>query len=151
MKINSDYRDLLRILNEERVRYRIVGGYAWMAHTEPRYTEDLDIWIEPAHGNAVSMLKALARFGVPTTDVSAADFVEPEVFFQIGVEPVRVDLMTSVPALEFEPAWSNRMTVDWEGVSSAVLSWKDVQRAKVASDRKRDRADLRKALRPKSK
>jgi hypothetical protein len=145
VKINSDYRDLLHILNEERVRYLIVGGYAWMAHREPRYTKDLDIWIEPTQDNAVSLLKALARFGAPTNDVSVSDFIEPEVFFQIGVEPVRIDLMTSVSGLQFAEAWKARVVVDFDGVAAAVLSWDDVRRAKIASDRKRDRADLRKA------
>ena len=149
MKINSDYRDLLRILNEEDVRYLVVGGYAWMAHTEPRYTKDLDVWIQPTLENAAALLKALARFGAPTVGVSSSDFVEPEVFFQIGVEPVRIDVMTSVPGLQFPEAWSGRVTVDFEGVPAGVLSWSDVQCAKAASDRKRDRADLRKARRRK--
>ena len=95
MKINSDYRDLLQSLNEERVRYLVVGGYAWMVHREPRYTKDLDVWVEPEHGNAVCLLRALERFGAPTAHISASDFVAPEVFFQIGVEPVRIDVMTS--------------------------------------------------------
>ncbi len=72
MKINSDYRDLLRNLNEENVRYLVVGGYAWMAYTEPRYTKDLDIWIEPVETNSHLLLKALARFGAPTTDVTVS-------------------------------------------------------------------------------
>jgi hypothetical protein len=147
VKINSDYRDLLRILNEEGVRFLIVGGYARMAHSEPRYTKDLDIWSEPTPDNAASLFTALARFGVPLANISASDFVEPEVFFQIGVEPVRVDVMTSVPGLQFPDAWNGRVTVDFEGIPAGVLSWDDVKRAKVASDRKRDRADLRKASR----
>jgi hypothetical protein len=105
MKINSDYRDLLQSLNEEHVRYLVVGGYAWMVHTEPRYTKDLDIWIEPTPDNAAALLRALARFGAPTTGISVSDFVKPDVFFQIGVEPVRLNLMTSVPGLQFLEAW----------------------------------------------
>jgi hypothetical protein len=82
VKINSDYKDLLSILNEESVRYLIVDGYAWMAHMEPRYTKDLHIWIEPTRDNAISLLRALTRFGAPTADASVSDFVEPDVFFQ---------------------------------------------------------------------
>ena len=84
MKINSDFRDLLRSFNAAGVRYLIVGGYAVMAHTEPRYTKDLDLWIEPSADNAARMIDALREFGAPTSDIRAADFVEPEVFFQIG-------------------------------------------------------------------
>ena len=83
--------------------------------------------------------------------MSAADFLEPEVFFQIGVDPVRVDIMTSAPDLDFVQAWGNRMPVDFEGVPSSVLSRADVKQAKMASDRRRDRADMRKAGRRKKK
>jgi hypothetical protein len=92
MKINSDFRDLLRDLNVAGVRYLIVGGYAVMVHTEPRYTKDLDLWIEPVESNAQKLFLALAEFGAPTKDIRPSDFTEPEVFFQIGVEPIRVDL-----------------------------------------------------------
>src|SRR4051795_10713762 len=102
MKINSDFKDLLRSLNAAGIRYLIVGGYAVMIHTEPRYTKDLDIWIDRDERNARAVLAALAEFGAPTADVSAEDLTEPDVFFQIGIEPVRVDIMTSVSGLVFE-------------------------------------------------
>jgi len=143
MKINSDFRDLLRGLNAAGVRYLIVGGYAVMVHTEPRYTRDLDIWIEPDERNARVLLAALAAFGAPTADVKPADFTEPEVFFQIGVEPVRVDIMTSVPGLEFASAWQRRIVVDFGGEPAPVLSRKDILAAKIAAGRLRDRRDAR--------
>jgi hypothetical protein len=83
MKINSDFKDLLRSLNAAGIRYLIVGGYAVMVHTEPRYTKDLDIWIDRDDQNARSLLRALAEFGAPTASVTPADLIEPDVFFQI--------------------------------------------------------------------
>ena len=83
--------------------------------------------------------------GAPTGGIVPADFTEPEVFFQIGVEPVRVDILTSVPGLEFTAAWTRRVTIDFGGVTAGVLSWADVQAAKTASGRKRDRTELRTA------
>jgi len=71
MKINSDFKDLLRDFNGEGVRYLIVGGYAVMVHTEPRYTKDLDLWVEPVDVNAEAVLRALAEFGAPTGGVTA--------------------------------------------------------------------------------
>ena len=127
MKINSDFRDLLQSLNAGGVRYLIVGGYALMVHTEPRYTKDLDLWIEPAVGNATLMIAALAEYGAPTSNIAPEDFVEPDVFFQIGVEPVRVDIMTSVAGLDFEGAWNRRVTVDFGGTSAPVLCRQDVK------------------------
>src|ERR1035437_7245474 len=100
MKINSDFKDLLRDLNAAGVRDMIVGGYAVMASTEPRYTKELDVWIEPVDPNAQRLFVALAQFGAPTKDIRPSDFIEPDTFFQIGIEPVRIDIMTSVPGLD---------------------------------------------------
>jgi hypothetical protein len=72
MKVNSDFKDLLHALNEAGVRYLIVGGYAVMVHTEPRFTKDLDIWVEPRTENADRLLAALAHFGAPVADITAA-------------------------------------------------------------------------------
>jgi hypothetical protein len=118
MKINSDFKDLLRELNAAGVRYLIVGGYAVTVYTEPSYTKELDVWIEPAESNARKLLTALDRFGVPNSNLGPSDFTEPEVFFQIGVEPVRVDIMTSVPGLEVNPAWDRKLAVDFGGETS---------------------------------
>ena len=143
MKINSDFRDLLRSLNAAGVRYLIVGGYAVMVHTEPRYTKDLDVWIEPERENARLLLEALAAFGAPVASVTPDDFTEPEIFFQIGVDPVRVDIMTSVTGLDFETAWDRRIEVDFGGVQAPVLCRADILAAKIASGRPRDRRDAR--------
>jgi len=144
MKINSDFRDLLRDLNAAGVRYLIVGGYAVMVHTEPRYTKDLDLWIEPLEANAQKLLVALAKFGAPTRDVHPSDFTEPDVFFQIGIDPVRIDIMTSVSGLDFVPAWERRVMVDFGGESAPVLCREDVLKSKIAAGRIRDRRDMKK-------
>lgn len=151
MQINSDFRDLLQSLNAAGVRYLIVGGYAWMVHTEPRYTKDLDIWIEPVESNAEALFVALKEFGAPTHDVQPSNFIEPDVFFQIGVEPVRVDIMTSVPGLDFNGSWDRKVVVDFGGASAPVLCWEDVQKSKQAVDRPRDRKELKKQARRRKK
>ena len=110
MKISSDYKDLLSIFNAAGVRYLIVGGYAVMIHTEPRYTKDLDIWIDRAATNAQALFQALVRFGAPLKDLQPADFTEPRVFYQIGMEPVRIE-------------------------SAGVLSREDLLLSKKAADR----------------
>jgi hypothetical protein len=143
VKINSDFRDLLRSLNVGGVRYLIVGGYAVMAHTEPRYTKDLDLWIEPEVQNARAMLAALAAFGAPVTGVTAEDFTEPEVFFQIGVDPVRIDILTSVTGLDFGAAWSRKVSMGFDGEQCPVLCRDDVIASKVASARPIDIMDVR--------
>src|SRR5258708_4098547 len=149
MKINSDFKDLLHDLNAAGVRYLIVGGYAVMVHTEPRYTKDLDLWIEPVESNTHKLLMALAQFGAPTKDVHACDFTEPDVFFQIGMDPIRVDIMTSVTGLEFLTAWERRVMVDFGGESAPVLCREDLLKSKIAAGRIRDRRDAKKLARRK--
>ena len=143
MKISSDYRDLLSIFNAAGVRYLIVGGYAVMIHTEPRYTKDLDLWIDRSTANAEALFKALARFGAPLKGLRPADFTEPGVFYQIGMEPVRIDIMTSVSGLEFASAWEHKLIVDFDGESAGVLSQEDLLLSKKAADRLRDRKHIR--------
>jgi hypothetical protein len=143
VKINSDFRDLLRSLNAAGVKYLVVGGYAVMVHTEPRYTKDLDLWIEPDLNNARAVLAALAEFGAPIADVQPEELTEPEVFFQIGVDPVRVDILTSVLGLDFQTAWGRKIEVDFSGEQAPVLCREDILAAKIASGRARDRIDAR--------
>ena len=95
----------------------------WMVHQEPRYTKDLDVWIEAVPANAEALLSALRAFGAPAAGILPTDLTQPEVFFQIGVAPVRVDILTSVPGLDFASAWSRKVTVAFGGVPAPVLSW----------------------------
>jgi hypothetical protein len=151
MKINSDFKDLLRSFNAAGVRYLIVGGYAVMVHAEPRYTKDLDLWIEPTVSNAALMIAALADFGAPTADVQPTDFTQPETFFQIGVEPVRADIMTSVSGLDFPAAWGRKLIVDFGGESAPVLCREDALESKIAAGRPRNPRDAKRLSRTRQK
>jgi hypothetical protein len=148
MEINSDYKSLLRGLNAAGARYLVVGAYAVMAHTEPRYTKDLDIWIDRAEANAQTVYRALAEFGAPLQGITAADFTQSEVFYQLGVDPVRIDILTSLSGIDFATAWERRLIVDFEGEPAAVLSREDVIAAKRAVGRPQDKLDVDTLLTP---
>ena len=96
MPVNPDYRDLFRIFFEEKAEYLIVGAYAVTYYAEPRYTKDLDILIRPSLENAKKAWAALERFDAPLTDISAADLTNPDLVYQIGVEPNRIDVLMSL-------------------------------------------------------
>jgi len=96
----SDYNAMLQCLNACGAKYLVVGGFAVMRYSEPRFTKDLDLWIDNAPENTRLVLAALRRFGAPVAGISTADLEKPEMVLQIGVAPVRVDIMTSVPGLE---------------------------------------------------
>jgi predicted nucleotidyltransferase len=151
VEINSDFKELLQLLCDGGVQFLVVGGYAVMKYTEPYNTKDLDIWIEPTAENATRLLKVLHQFGAPTDQVTAEDLTNPDLVYQIGVEPVRVDIMVSVPGLTFAQAWQQRAETDYGGVIVPILSIDDIIAAKTAAGRAKDRIQVRELLRAKSK
>jgi hypothetical protein len=146
MPVNPDYRDLFRIFFEEKVEYLIVGAYAVTYYAEPRYTKDLDILIRPSLENAKKTWAALERFDAPLTDISAADLTNPDLVYQIGVEPNRIDVLMSITGIDFEEAWHHRVESTYGGVPIYLISREDLITAKKASGRPQDLLDLEKLL-----
>jgi len=146
MNISSDFSELLRIFNAGRVRYLVVGGHAVMRYTEPRYTKDLDLWVNPTRANAQRVYKALRRFGAPLAGVRVEHFTEKDLVFQVGVAPVRVDILMGVPGLSFQPAWRHRIVVDFGGEPAPVICREDLIVSKRATNRLQDRIDLKNLL-----
>jgi hypothetical protein len=139
--MNPDFKDLLRLFNENNVDYLVVGGYAVIFYTEPRYTKDLDVWIWTTPENAKRVFRSLAQFGAPLAGLTSADFEEAGSVFQIGVAPVRIDVLMSVDGLTFDACWKNRVVVDFDGISVAIPTCADLIRNKRASGRPQDLID----------
>lgn len=139
---NPDFRDLFRCLNDEGARFLIVGAYAVMFHTEPRYTKDLDIWVEATPENARRVWNALARFGAPMEGVTEQDLCSPELVYQVGVEPNRFDVLMGIRGLEFGDAWEHRVETTYSGEPVSILGLDDTIRAKAAAGRPQDLLDL---------
>jgi hypothetical protein len=106
--MSPDFLDIVRALSEADARFIIVGAYAVNLHVDPRATGDLDIWVEPSRQNAGKVLRALKDFGAPLTGLSETDFAEPGVTFQIGVPPLRIDILTEISGVGFDEAWNDR-------------------------------------------
>jgi hypothetical protein len=141
--MNSDFKDLLRILNEEKVEYLVAGGYAVIFHSQPRYTKDLDVWIRPSKENASKLMRVFKRFGIPMIGgLSEDDFTIVGTQLNLGVEPNQIDLLTVIPGLEFEAAWKNRSTTDEEGFPIHYLGREDTITAKRTAGRLQDLADI---------
>ena len=141
MFVNSDFSDLLKIFNANNVRYLIIGGYALIQYTEPRYTKDLDIWISVDQENAAAVYRALKAFGAPLANMSEADFAEEGFFYQMGRPPMRVDILMGIPGLEFEKAWQQRVEVDFDSLCVRFISREDLITTKKASGRPQDLID----------
>ena len=142
--MNQDFRDLLRVFNEEKVRYLIVGGYALIKYTEPRYTKDLDIWVSPDRDNADKVFRSLMRYGAPVAHMSPADFMREGFFFTMGLAPNRVDILFDLTGLEFEKAWQRRVSARVGDDETNFLSRIDLIINKEAVGRKQDLADVEK-------
>ena len=142
MFVNSDFSDLLKIFNARNVRYLVIGGYAVIQYAEPRYTKDLDVWISTDVENARAIYAALREFGAPLTNLTVKDFSEEGYFFQMGVPPVRVDVLMGIPGLHFEEAWGRRVVVDFDGLPVSFISKQDLISAKRASGRPQDLIDV---------
>jgi hypothetical protein len=130
------------------VRYLVVGGYAVMKYTEPRFTKDLDLWISTDEENSKAVFSALKEFGAPLKGLTPHDFTERGYFYQMGNSPFRLDIMMSIPGVEFETAWEHREEVLLEGLTLPFISRADLITAKDASGRAQDLLDaenLRKA------
>jgi hypothetical protein len=140
--MNSDFKELLQTFNEESVRYLVVGGYAVIHHSQPRYTKDLDVWVEPSAENADRIARAFLKFGLPMEGISKHDFATDKFQFYIGVPPCAFDFLTSISGLQFARAWSNRTTDDSEGFPIWYLGKADLITAKQAAGRPQDLADL---------
>ncbi len=142
MDANPDFRDLLLSLSDAGARFLVVGAYAVIYHSEPRYTKDLDIWVDSSPANADRVWKALATFGAPVSEVPPSRFTDEDFIFQIGVEPNRIDVLTAVLGLEFAAAWEHRVASTYAGVPIHILGKDDLIRAKKAAGRHRDLGDV---------
>lgn len=140
--MNSDFKDLLRIFAKHEVRYLVVGGYAAMHYSQPRYTKDLDLWLEPVPANAVRVMRAFTEFGMPLIDVTPADFEKESFQYMVGRSPVVFDFLTSLTGLRFANCWKNRVTDESEGFPIHYLSKQSLIKAKKLAGRPQDIADL---------
>lgn len=140
--MNPHFAEMLSALSAADVEYLIVGAFALAAHGNPRATGDIDVWIRPTRENAERVLQALQTFGAPLFDLAVDDLVAEDTVFQIGVAPVRIDILTGIDGVRFEDAWGRRIPVAIDAITVHVLSLSDLATNKRASGRPKDLADL---------
>lgn len=150
---SPDFKELLRAFNEEEAEYLIVGGYAMMKYTEPQFTKDLDVWVGNSRENAAKVYRALARFGAPLQKdgLTARDFESEDLTYQIGVEPIRIDILTRVSGIQFSEAWKNRVATTFFGLCVYFISLSDLIVNKRAAGRSSDTEQLEHLLREMTK
>ena len=142
MKVEKDFEELLKLFNKHKVKYCIVGAYAVAFYAKPRYTKDLDILVQPEIKNGEKIIAALREFGFGSLDLSPEDFSEEGRVIQLGYEPVRVDLLTSIQSCSFQQVWKNKKIGKYGKEKVFFIGKNDLIRNKKSLGRKQDLADL---------
>ncbi len=142
MKTEKDYEEFLELLNKHDIRYCIIGAFALAFHARPRYTKDMDILVEATTDNAKRLLAALREFGFGSLNLSVEDFSSKGNIIQLGYEPVRIDIITSIKGLEFADVWESRIQGPYGKQTVNFIDRQNLIRSKKLSNRAQDKADL---------
>ena len=136
-----DWIELCELFDAHGVEYLLVGGQAVIAHGYPRLTKDLDLWVNPTAENGARVLRALEAFGTPLANFAPERFEDPATMLSIGSDPFRVDILTGLPGVEFDSAWSRRESVELESAKLPLICKADLIANKKAVGRLQDLAD----------
>ncbi len=142
VNLNRDFKEFIASLNANGVRYLIVGGYAVAFHGHPRYTKDLDVWIEISPENAARVLQSLEAFGFGAIGLKPNDFEQADQVVQLGRPPQRIDLLTSADGVSFAECHAARIEAEIDGVKACFINLDHLKRNKRASGRHQDLADI---------
>ena len=142
MTVAKDFEEFFGSFNKAGVKYLIVGGYAFALHAHPRYTGDMDVFVQPSEENARLVMEALLDFGFIVSSLSWRDFTAPGKVVQLGQPPLRIDILTAIDGVEFNDAWSRRVDSHYGDQPVAFISRADLVVNKKASGRKQDLLDL---------
>jgi predicted nucleotidyltransferase len=147
---HTDFRDFVQSLNDNKVKYLLVGGYAVMFHGHSRNTGDMDIWVDCTSENYSLLVNAFRKFGMPVFDMTEERFLQKEEFdvFRFGRKPVAIDIMTKMANLDFNLCFEKAEIFEDEGLMLRVVHVNNLITAKKIAGRSKDLNDLE-HLRPK--
>ena len=144
MRLEKDFKEFIESLNKNSVRYLIVGSFALSYYSEPRYTKDIDILVDSTASNADRLMTAIREFGFSDIELGSRDFLEPDQVIQLGIAPLRIDLLTSLKGIPFADAWDRRTTGQYGDIPAFYISKQDLIDHKKLVGRKQDLADIEK-------
>jgi len=141
-KLPRDFSDFLKLLNEHRVEYLVIGGYAVAHHGYPRPTADFDVWIAISPDNAARTVGVIRAFGFEDPALTPDVLQTSGRIVRMGVPPMRLEVMNAIDGVEFGACYGRRIVVDVDGVPVNVISLADLKANKAATGRNKDKADL---------
>ena len=142
IRLPTDFKEFLELLNSEQIEYLLVGGHAVGYYGYPRATGDMDIWIATHSKNAAAIVRVLEKFGFAAGSISADLFLTPNKVVRIGNPPLRIDLLTSISGVDFDQCYAQRTTDVIDGVEIGLISLAHLKANKQATGRSRDMDDL---------
>jgi hypothetical protein len=142
IQLAPDFKDFLKLLNEEKVEYLLVGGYAVGFHGYPRATKDMDIWVAINPDNAERLVRVFLRFGFSPKSISKASFLNEKKVLEIGIDPVRIDVIMSIAGVSFSECYAQRVNFLYDGIDISLINLEDLKKNKRATGRLRDLADV---------
>ncbi len=142
MNLEEDLREFVELLNALNVHYIVVGAYAVGYHGYPRFTADIDLFIERSRENAERLVQVIERFGFGDLNLSADDFLKEDQVIQLGIAPNRIDLLTILSGVNFQDAWTTREQGNLGGLTVSFISKEMLKRNKAATGRTQDLVDL---------
>jgi len=141
--LNDDYKEMLSILSEEKVRFLVIGAFALSTYGYPRATGDIDIWIEANEENSIKVHRSLIKFGAPMQNVTQDDFRTKGIIFQIGIAPRRIDITTVIDGVDFDSAYIKRKEINIDNICIPVISLDDLITNKQSTGREKDLLDVK--------
>jgi len=141
--LNEDYKEMLRILLNNKVKFLVVGAYAMGAYGYPRATGDIDIWVEASLENSEKIHQSLSEFGAPLSEITKTTFCEEGIVFQIGVSPRRIDIITKIEGVDFEQGYSDRQEIEIEDIKIPFVSKENLIKNKESTGREKDKLDVK--------
>jgi predicted nucleotidyltransferase len=142
ISLPPDWSAFLRALISRRTRFLLIGGHAVAAHAEARFTDDLDVFVEPTLANARRLRAALTDFGFGSVVPTAAELAKRNQVLMLGRKPLRIDILTGIDGVSFPRAWKGRVSVDFEGGPLYVIGRAELIANKRAAGRTKDQFDL---------
>ena len=143
MKISKDFEEFFALLNQHKIEYLVIGGYAFAIYVEPRYTKDLDIFYLNSKKNSDKLVDVLADFGFKSVSISKEDLMVPGKIFQLGNPPLRIDLLNDIDGISFNEAWQNRTSSEYGEEMIQVIGKNELIKNKRASGREQDQLDVK--------
>ena len=140
--LDQDFKEFIELLNAHKVRYMVVGGYAVAYHGYLRFTGDIDVWVEVSPANAALLVKVMRDFGFGSM-YREADFLAPGGIIQLGVAPVRIDILNEIDGVTFADCYAACEPSTWDEVVVNFISLADLRKNKASTGRRKDAADLR--------